>query len=342
MGIPVNRSQILWPVLALAVVLLLGVIVWRVGSGSGDTAGPSDSQASAPKAPATPVPETAPPGADGVPAPAAPSFDVVRIEADGTAVLAGRAAPGATVRVLDGDRLVGTVTADSNGEWVLIPETPLAPGNRELTVEAEAADGTVLAGAGSVVLMVPERGRSDEGEAGPGALAVLTPAQGAARVLQAPPAGEVLPADAVAVDAVGYDRDGVVSVGGRAAPGSTVMLYLDNTLVGRATADTRGRWEATPDRRVGEGRYALRADQTDAAGAVASRAEVTFDRRAIPETGGATRAVVILPGNNLWTIAQRKLGGGQRYTTIFAANQDQIRDPNLIYPGQIFIVPEGQ
>jgi nucleoid-associated protein YgaU len=52
-----------------------------------------------------------------------------------------------------------------------------------------------------------------------------------------------------------------------------------------------------------------------------------------------TIAVDIQPGNNLWRIAQHSYGDGLRYTEIYQANRTQIRDPNLIYPGQVFAVP---
>jgi nucleoid-associated protein YgaU len=50
--------------------------------------------------------------------------------------------------------------------------------------------------------------------------------------------------------------------------------------------------------------------------------------------------VVIQPGDNLWTIARRTYGAGWEYTLIYRANRDQIADPDLIYPGQVFVVPE--
>ncbi|MCM0019941.1 MAG: LysM peptidoglycan-binding domain-containing protein, partial [Tagaea sp.] len=46
------------------------------------------------------------------------------------------------------------------------------------------------------------------------------------------------------------------------------------------------------------------------------------------------------PGNSLWRISRRIYGEGLRYTTIYAANREQIRDPDLIFPGQIFAVPK--
>ncbi|MGT2479952.1 LysM peptidoglycan-binding domain-containing protein [Methylobacterium oryzae CBMB20] len=67
------------------------------------------------------------------------------------------------------------------------------------------------------------------------------------------------------------------------------------------------------------------------------------------ETGGPTRSgAVFVPeistakitqGDNLWRISQRTYGRGERYTVIYDANQNQIRDPDLIYPGQIFVLP---
>ena len=46
-------------------------------------------------------------------------------------------------------------------------------------------------------------------------------------------------------------------------------------------------------------------------------------------------------GDNLWQISRHLYGEGMRYSTIYEANSDQIRDPDRIYPGQIFVVPGG-
>src|SRR5579885_3560899 len=79
---------------------------------------------------ASAAPAAAPAPASEAPVP--PSFDVVRVDPQGSAVIAGRAAPNAEVSVLDGDRLVGRVTADARGEWVILPAEALPPGNRTL------------------------------------------------------------------------------------------------------------------------------------------------------------------------------------------------------------------
>lgn len=56
----------------------------------------------------------------------------------------------------------------------------------------------------------------------------------------------------------------------------------------------------------------------------------------------ASGKAIIRSGDNLWTIASRVYGSGDRFTTIYQANRQQIRDPNLIYPGQVFNLPETE
>jgi nucleoid-associated protein YgaU len=48
----------------------------------------------------------------------------------------------------------------------------------------------------------------------------------------------------------------------------------------------------------------------------------------------------VQPGATLWAIAEETFGSGIYYVEVFEANSDLIRDPDLIYPGQIFRMPE--
>ena len=73
-----------------------------------------------------------------------------------------------------------------------------------------------------------------------------------------------------------------------------------------------------------------------------SRIETPFSRADIADTEVAEGLVVVQPGNSLWRIARRVYGRGIEHTVIFQANRDQIREPELIYPGQIFVVPKPQ
>lgn len=44
-------------------------------------------------------------------------------------------------------------------------------------------------------------------------------------------------------------------------------------------------------------------------------------------------------GDCLWNIAKKYYGNGSKYTTIYNANRDKIKNPNLIYPGQVLWIP---
>jgi len=107
-------------------------------------------------------------------------------------------------------------------------------------------------------------------------------------------------------------------------------------------ADANGRWTFVPGAALALGDHTLRVDSVDEAGKVMARAETPVTRepaeKLIPP--GET-LVIVQPGNSLWRIARRTLGGGMHYSDIFQANRDQIRDPDMIYPGQIFTVPLG-
>ena len=320
------------------------------------------------------------------------TFDVVRVTPEGEAVIAGRAKPGSTVTILDKDESLGEVTADARGEWVFVPEKPLAPGSRELGLEVRKKSGETVQSESVVVLVVPEKGKDIAGRptetpsqplallvprkgmgpstvlqkptigerepaAGPSRFAALAPTPGAVPPAPggAPPGslaavpGRVAAAPAnpsgggrdfrLSVDTVDYDDAGRLSLSGRAPPGALVQLYLNNRFVGRTRAGSDGIWRLSPDRTVVPGLYTLRVDHVDANGKVLARLAFPFSR-AEPLTGiRPGTMVVVQPGNSLWRLARRAYGDGMQYTMIFEANRDQIRDPDLIYPGQIFALP---
>lgn len=199
------------------------------------TADAAATPATAQRAPgATPVatgdtaPNVAPPHAiDTVPP--MPTLDAVRVGRSGQAVLAGRAVPGADVTLLDKGQVMGHVTADQNGEFVMLPDKPLPPGAASLTLTAQVPGDTKVAQSAPVNVTVPDRRQ----------LAAFT----------------AQPAAAASRDAA------------------------------------------------------------------------------------ASGAVTVQPGNSLWRLARQSYGAGTKYVEIYDANRPEIRDPNLIYPGQVLTVP---
>lgn len=287
-----------------------------------------------------------------------PSFDVVRIGSDCRAVMAGRAAPNALVTVYFGDDELGRINADPRGEWTLVPDLPLHTGSRELKLtSALQGQAAPQASVNNVVVSVPncEPGKSG----GEQAIAVLTGPTGGSRVLQKP-VGKTAVGKGLSLDTVDYDDKGELVLSGRAPAHATVQIYINNEPVAVAQADTKGVWTAQPTKQISPGVYTLRIDQMAEPGKpgamastgpsggtaassqakVASRIELPFSRAAPGSIDFAKGNVVVQPGNSLWRIARQLYGEGTRYMVIYGANKEQIRDPDMIYPGQVFALPK--
>ncbi len=318
---------------ALAVLALASVGMFVVETFLLPSPTPAPPAAAPTAAPAQAVTAPAPPPAAPIP----PSFDIVRIDPQGGAVIAGRAQPGAEVSVRSDGVEIGRATADSQGAWALSLDQKLLPGSHALTLREHTASGPEIASEGSVLMSVPERGPA----APQPPLAVLTAPQAPPRLLQGPPGEGTAKPGQLGLGALEYDEHGDMRLSGTAAPDSTVRLYADNHPIGEAHTGKDGRWSLVPGGAVGEGAHKLRLDQLGANGKVTKRVELPFRRELVPPGELAAGRVVVQPGNSLWRIAHRLYGRGVRYTVIYQANRDEIRDPNLIYPGQVFAVPEA-
>jgi nucleoid-associated protein YgaU len=163
---------------------------------------------------------------------------------------------------------------------------------------------------------------------------------GAARVLQLPEGASPRQPGSLSMDTAEYDPQGRVVLSGRAAPGATVQIYLGNEPLATVTADAAGAWSATSSRSVPPGQLELRLDQLAPSGRVAQRVALPLTQGA-PMEPAPGQNYVVQRGNNLWRIAQRAYGVGTRYVVIYSANPDQIRNPDKIYPGQVFKIPKS-
>lgn len=55
----------------------------------------------------------------------------------------------------------------------------------------------------------------------------------------------------------------------------------------------------------------------------------------------ANQTYTVVKGDCLWNIAKKFYGNGSKYTVIYNANTDKIKNPNLIYPGQVLTIPSA-
>lgn len=309
-------------VLLIAILIIIfGVIVWRA----------TESYRAQPPAPppAAGAPES--PGAMTPAEPTLPSFDIVYVNRNGDAVIAGRAKPRAKVTVYANGAPLASTTAIENGDWQIESGTPLEAGPVELSVEMTTVDGKTVRSDQTVIIYVPQRA-SDR------PLVVRTTPGGPSVVLQ-DPSQEVAGLGPLSLDVIDYDDSGAVIFSGRAEPNRVVQILINRQFLAQTTADAKGRWTISPVQTIAPGVYVLNVVQLDENGEPKYAIELPFERARPDAIDLREGRVVVQPGNSLWRIARRVYGRGAQYTIIYEANADQIRDPDLIYPGQIFEVP---
>lgn len=266
-----------------------------------------------------------------------------------------------------------TVVADKADEGASAGEQAASSATGEASSAGSDAAAGANAGAPSAAstsdVASTDQATGEAGTSADTADATQEPASGTTVVASAEPAETAAETPAarpqvepvVSVDAVESEK-GKIFVAGKATPGSTIRVYMGSDYLGEATAGPEGGWLLETERDVAAGKHDVRADLVRGAGGeVLARAEVTFEREpdaviltqvtaegAAGEGPGASASatasvpnVIIRKGDNLWTISRRLYGEGIRYTTIYKANQKQIRNPDLIYPGQVFLTPVG-
>jgi nucleoid-associated protein YgaU len=449
-----NSGRVVQGVISALVVIILSYLVWSSQSGTPEEESAPAEAASSESAPAAdaaqaveatqpsaeaPAPEStvepnavapesdAAPAADTASVPTtaaadAPTFDTVRIEADGTALIAGHSLPGAVIQILLGNEVVAETVADGGGNFVAFLNVPPGSEPRVLSLVARVGEAEIASAQTIIVAPVDEpvvvaAAEPAQVETAPAVEPAATPVttetaqpassepttaeaaavetaptqttpetaaveaaateaapETAAEPAQTPeaPAAETAPpvlladesgvkviqsggqadpevAEAVALDTITYDSDGNVVLAGRAQANDSVQIYLDNTSIASASVSPEGDWQTTlPE--VESGIYTLRVDEVSQDGQIVSRIETPFKREeaekvaevlqeetANPDFQVAMRTVQ--PGNTLWAIARERFGKGIMYVLVFEANRDRIRNPDLIYPGQVFVLP---
>ena len=355
-----------------------------------------------------------------------PTFDIVRVDPDGSGLIAGVANPGSKISLLmDGTPDVSTLVPD-DGQFVLMFDLPKSGGPKSLSLKETNADGTTIISTETVLINPTSESeevkntpdvplasgetvvKSDSEEvvttaevssveeeikvvteeivAKSDSEEVVTTAEVSSveeeikvvtaevasksdsevlatnidenttkkkptivivdnkgsKVVQSSPL-PISPKDSdtenVVIDTITYDNEGEVAISGRGSAGDFVQIYLDNKPVLLTSIGVDGSW-VTPLTNIKQGLYNLRADEVSKSGVVLSRVETPFQRENVVIAAKGASAITVQPGYTLWAIAREKYGSGFQYVRVYQANQDLIKNPDLIYPGQVFKLPE--
>ena len=257
-----------------------------------------------------PVPQT-----QAAAGPLIPSFDVLRVEPDGSAVIAGSAEPNSKLEIVDGDKVVTTTQVGPSGDFAAVLDNPLPPGDHELALRATGKDGKAVTSQEVATVSVPKDDKSQ-------LLAMVSKPGEASRIITAPSAkqGRVTPdeqtaaanAPATTAGATPHDNAAVASatlaagnnaaaapssepevmvnaveiendrifVAGTTKPNAKVRAYADDKLIGEIAAGTDGHFVVDGAMPLAVGDHKIRVDVLGNNGDVVVRTSVNFTRPA--------------------------------------------------------------
>ena len=277
-------------------------------------------------------------------APPTLNIEIARVKPDGAAVVAGSAPPGAVISVFEDKLLLGKTTADSNGEWVVVLEKRLGPGQHLISVAAELEDGSSIMGETSIAIEI----YADQSTKP--LVALLPESQTDMPVLlQSPdddPAEKT--AEAASTSTVAHigprslvwQDETKLSIGGQSRGGVRVTVSANGTFFGDALVLADGSWQVTGQVDKNRNTHRLEFVLVDNAGQAVARYMLPVRARDLQKGLDGSQLVIVNKGDALWRIAYRSFGKGVRYIDIVRKNTGDIDNPDLIYPNQIFALPK--
>ena len=279
-------------------------------------------------------------------------LEVVRVRPDGSLVIAGKALPYSKIEILSGSKIIATTSTDKIGEFVAVPEEQLKSGEYILSFKQTSQDKKVIIDNKSVAINVTGNEKDtpivaildDKGEL-------------RAKLVQAPGLKnrdddvkkenntdkvsntiKVKREPNITILALTYDSEiGQLILSGEGYGGVQVNAGFS----GQETTSSKilnDEWSVVIPGKVIAGKQKIFAYLLGKEGKVLDKSSLIISGKAIERANGKT-LVIVQKGDALWNIAYQRLGLGTRYLDIVELNRDKISNPDLIYPKQLFIIP---
>ena len=269
------------------------------------------------------------------------SVDVFRVDEFGNIISAGKVSREAKIEILaDNKKIIGADKTEADGSFVIfgkVQSTGLVQTVKIRGLIEDKGEEKIVDSA-DLFFVLPQVEKSNEKEVNKiekkplivrddgNDLKILAPIQ-------------VSSVDSITLDTISYTQDSSTELAGRARLDNTIRIYLNNKLESEVKVNESGAWKTTLSD-IQAGVYTLRLDELNDNGTVEGRLELPFkkeDEALIQAMGEGS--ITVQPGNSLWRIARKYYGKGIQYVEIFERNSHLIKDPDLIYPGQVFSLP---
>ena len=274
-------------------------------------------------------------------------LEVVRVRPDGSLVIAGKGLPNSKIEIISNSEVIAITTSDKIGDFVAVPEKQLKGGEYFLSFRQTTKDKKVVIAKKSVAINVT-------GNQNDIPIVAIVDNQGklGAKVIQAPGLekeeesskddkktnAKLTKEPQIKILAITHDsKVGQLVLSGIAYNG----VQVNAGFTGQETSSTKiikGEWTLSIPGKLIAGKQKVYAVLLGKNGKVLRENSIIISGKNIQNADGKT-LIVVQKGDALWNIAYQRLGFGNRYIDIVELNKGKIKNPDLIYPKQLFIIP---
>ena len=251
-------------------------------------------------------------------------FDIVRLDPSGDLIIAGKTEPNIVVDIYDGNQKLTSVLSDTHGDWVWVSEKKIDNGLKRFNLKHSDSEGKIINSDENIIIFFEKNEKQkvvkirDKGEVG---IEILNNNQ------------EVR---GLALDSSEHFDNEKLRLKGRSIPNAEIQIFISKKLIGKSIADAQGNWEFSINEIVFEN-YDLEIKSSFENNILSLKTQILngkIDSKLFYE-----KEIIVENGNSLWRIARKTLGGGILYAEIYKNNKKIINDPDLIFPGQVFKIP---
>ena len=277
-----------------------------------------------------------------------PEIDIIKVSPDGSFVIAGKGQPNSNINISNKGNLIDSSIVDSDGNWVVVSKENLKTGDNLISIDQINNNGLVLRHKQLFITKIDEHKKDQP-------LIISVPNKNGENINIIQQQSEKQKIYKVEDDLViqkkiksnkkifnvktiFFNENGFVSIQGKVNFGKKIELYINKKIMETIKIEN-SKWQYNSDKIIDYGLHdllvVLKSDKDE----ILDKITLPFMRIEMPYNDVPENFILIKPGDMLWTIAYRLYGDPFKYIQIFEENKDQITNPDLIFPGQLFSIP---
>ena len=278
-----------------------------------------------------------------------PKVDILKVSPDGSYIIAGKGKPNSTISILEKGNKIESVDADESGSWVIVSKDNLESGDNLLIINQDNIDGTSTQSKEIYITKIDKKN-----ETKPLVIEVENDDGGKLSIIQSPSIKklesnvennltlskkQINKKNVFKILSVSFSQDGSLSIQGIANYGSNIEILVNKNL-SSIFLKNKPEWIFNSSYKLGYGMHKLVANLKSQDNTILDSITLPFMRSEMPSGELPDNYVLIKPGDMLWTISFKIYGNPLKYIEIYEENRDQITNPDLIFPGQVFSIPK--